>query len=267
MEIFKKRSARAAVPLMVLGLLGWWGSIASAAAPLPAPGFPFQPGEKLVYDLRWGIIPAGHAELQVLPFTTVNGEDSWHFLMTVRTTEFVDLFYKVRDRIESFADLSLTDSLLYKKRQREGSTDRDVVVRFDRVSRTAVYSNRGELNEPVEIAAGTLDPLASLFFVRTRPLAGRPQIIKAVTDGKKLVHGVARVVKRETVEIDGTKYHNTFMVEPDLKDVSGVFEKSSDSKLKLWITDDDQRLLVKVQSKVAVGSFTGTLVAVTRPGG
>lgn len=220
----------------------------------------------MIYKLSWGIFSAGEAELEVLPFTVVNGERVWHFRMSARTTEFIDVFYKVRDRIESFTDLALANSLLYSKKQREGSTKRDVVVRFNRASRTAVYSNRGEALEPIKIAAGTFDPLASLYYIRTRPLAANTEIVRPVTDGKKLVDGRARVLKRETVEIEGVEY-NTFLIEPDLQDARGVFEKSTDSKLKLWITDDNRRLLVKMESKVVVGSFKATLVQVIRPEG
>jgi len=58
----------------------------------------------------------------------------------------------------------------------------------------------------------------------------------------------------------GGKDYDTYLVEPDLKDVRGVFEKSRKSRLRLWITADEQRLLVKIKSKVVVGSFTGTLM-------
>ncbi|MFN2366107.1 MAG: DUF3108 domain-containing protein [Desulfurivibrionaceae bacterium] len=265
MRIFLKKTI-----LPIWALVAFWflciGVSAGLAGDSLPVDFPFQPGEKLIYKLRWGIFTAGEAELEVLPFTEVNGERVWHFRMSAHTTEFIDVFYKVRDRIESFTDLALANSLLYNKKQREGSIKRDVVVHFNQASRTAVYSNRGEALEPIKIDADTLDPLASLYYIRTRQLAKNSVIVRPVTDGKKLVDGMARVVKRETVVIEGTEY-NTFLVEPDLKDARGVFEKSSDSKLKLWITDDDRRLLVKMESKVVVGSFNATLVEVIRPGG
>lgn len=243
--------------LGLIWLLAFGAGGVSAEGPA-ADAFPFQPGEKMVYNLRWGLVPAGYAELQVLPFTEIDGEKVWHFMMSVRTTEFVDLFYKVRDRIESYPDLTLTGSRLYKKKQREGSTDRDVLVRFTRAPATAAYSDKGEVREPIEIDKETLDPLASLYYIRTQPLAENLEIVRPVTDGKKAVQGRARVVKRETVEVGGREYR-TFLIEPDLKDVRGVFEKSDKSKLQLWITDDRRRLLVKVKSKVIVGSFTAEL--------
>ena len=39
---------------------------------------------------------------------TIDGRKCYHFTMTSRTYEFVDIFYKVRDYIEGFADESMT---------------------------------------------------------------------------------------------------------------------------------------------------------------
>jgi hypothetical protein len=260
MQVFKKYGV---LTILVIVLL-WGGFGLRGRAAASAANFPFQPGERLVYKLYWGVIPAGYAELEVLPFKELSGESAWHFLLSVRTSEFVDLFYKVRDRIESVTDLALANSIFYRKEQREGHTDRDVVVRFDREARSAVYSNNGETLNSIEIKDGTIDPLASLYFIRNQPLAENLEIVKPVTDGKKIVRGVAKVVGREKVRIDGGEY-DTYIVEPDLKDLSGLFEKSQESRVRLWITADDSRTLVKVKSKVVVGSFTATLAEAWLP--
>ena len=251
------------VPILLVVLLWHQVGLVSGAESSPA-DFPFQPGERLVYKLRWGLVTAGYAELEVLPFAQVNGDGAWHFILKVRTSGFVDLFYKVRDRIESYTDLTLTNSILYRKEQREGKTDRNVEVSFDRVAKSAVYSNKGAAQSAIAIKDGTIDPLASIYYIRNWPLAENMEIVKPVTDGKKVVSGVARVVRRERLKIGGIKY-DTFLVEADLKEVRGVFEKSKKSKLRMWITADNRRLLVKVKSKVVVGSFTGTLVEISAP--
>jgi hypothetical protein len=45
-----------------------------------------------------------------------------------------------------------------------------------------------------------------------------------------------------------------------MKDVKGVFEKSKDAKMFIWVTADERRMLVKLKSKVVVGSFVAELV-------
>jgi hypothetical protein len=69
------------------------------------------------------------------------------------------------------------------------------------------------------------------------------------------------VVGREIIQLsNGTRY-DTYRLEPELDLVGGVFEKSRDAKIQLWVTADDRRLPVRIQSKVSVGNFVGELVA------
>lgn len=219
---------------------------------------PFRPGERHVYKLHWGVIQAGVAELAVMPAADLDGVPVWHFRLSVRTNEFVDVFYKVRDKIDSFVALSLQESLLYRKSQREGHSVREEEVRFDSANHRATYSNHGQKLPSIGLMDGTIDPLAAVFFIRSQPLREGLEIARPISDGKKNVIGVSRVVGRESLVVNGVEY-DTFRVEPDLKNVGGVFEKSAKSRITLWFTADERRLLVKIEGKVIVGAFTGTL--------
>lgn len=220
---------------------------------------PFVPGEKLTYTLKWGKIPAGEATLEVLPIEVLDGEPVYHFVMTARTNSFVDIFYKVRDHIEGFATLDLTRSVLYKTKQREGDHRRDIFVDFDWEKQQAQYTDRGKTKDPITIAEGSLDPLSALYYTRMAEMQVSQAITRPVTDGKKNTIGVVKVLKRETIEVSDVTYE-TFLVEPDTKDIGGVFKKSDDAKIHLWLTADERRLPVKIKSKVIVGSFVGELV-------
>ena len=46
-----------------------------------------------------------------------------------------------------------------------------------------------------------------------------------------------------------------------MKEVRGVFEKSKNARLLVWLTADGRHLLVKAESKVAVGSVLAELVS------
>jgi len=67
-------------------------------------------------------------------------------------------------------------------------------------------------------------------------------------------------VKREKIKVASGTY-DTFLVEPDLQHIGGVFEKSKDAKLKIWVTADKRRIPVKIKSKVIVGSFVAELIS------
>jgi len=72
--------------------------------------------------------------------------------------------------------------------------------------------------------------------------------------------GEATVIKREKITVADRTY-DTFLVEPDLKHIGGVFEKSKKAKLEIWVTADTQKIPVKIKSKVIVGSFVAELIS------
>ena len=239
-------------------ILSFYADLPAVAAQ-PNMAMPFKPGEKLVYQLRWGIVPAGSATLEVLENKSMHDMEARHFRLTAQTNAFVDTFYMVRDVVESFTDQDIDFTLLYKQKQQEGNTKRDVTIFFDLPNMEARYRNNNVDNDPIAILPGTLDPLSSLYYIRNTELKAGLVISKPVTDGKKNLIAEARVIKRESVTVRGEKY-DTFLVEPDLKGVRGVFDQKKGSRIKLWFTADDRHLLVKIKSKVAVGSFYGVLV-------
>jgi len=112
--------------------------------------FPFEPGEKLVFEVKWGIIPAARATLEILPMTTVGNTPCYHFVATARTRPFADLFYKVRDRIDGYSDLCMMHSLFYRKR-RMARRKKDITVTFDWKHLTAQYSKNGKRRPPIPL--------------------------------------------------------------------------------------------------------------------
>jgi len=222
--------------------------------------FPFQPGEKLIFQLNWSFIPAGEAVLEVLPVETINGVKLYHFVMTAKTNSFADIFYKVRDRIDAYTDIEMNHTILYKKRQREGRTKRDVVVNFNWKKGEAQYSISGKKRNPISILPGTFDPLTVFYAFRLHNLKNDIELQIPVSDGKKCVIGKAKVVRRERIEVPIGIY-DTYLVEPDLEHLGGVFRKSKDAKLQIWVTADNRRIPLRVKSKVIVGSFVAELIS------
>lgn len=221
---------------------------------------PFSPGEKLTFQVRWAFIPAGEAVLQVYPIETMNGRKVYHFALSARTYPVIDLVYKVRDRIDAYTDEKLTHSILYKE-TKEGKRTKKVVVHFNWEKGEAQRSNFGEKRPPIPVKPGTFDPLSVYYALRLHDLKENMEIEKPLTDGKKWILGRARVVKREKVTVLSGTY-DTYLVEPNLEHIGGVFKKSKDAKLQIWVTADARRIPVKIKSKVAVGSFVGELLSV-----
>jgi hypothetical protein len=258
MEIAGARYVKRASGLFIALVLPIWCAAASVAGQKDVP---YQPGETLTYQLKWEFIPVGTAVLQVLPTETMDGAPVNHFLVNVATNDVMDAVYKVRDRIDAYANGGMTQSVLFKKKQREGKTKRDVTVTFDWQNLTARYSNAGKTRDPIAIRVGTFDPVSLFYAFRLHDLKENTVMEAPITDGKSLVIGKARIHGKEWVEI-GLGRYETLLVEPDIKDAGGVFENSQDAKLRVWLTDDIHRIPVKVACRAPVGHFIAELVSV-----
>jgi len=242
----------------------------------------FFPGEKLKFRLKWGLIPAGEALLEVLPIEIIDGVESYHFVMTARTNAFIDAFYKYRSRVDAYADTGMTHSIMYRKKVEARKKIREVVVTFDWVKSEVRYHSVNKYTDEavnasgkkyrrgksrirkrlIPVLPGSFDPLSVFYYSRSIPLNEKTHIQRPVSDGKKCIVGTAKVKRREKIRLASGKY-DTYLIEPSLKHLEGVFEKSKKSKIQLWVTNDECRIPVKLKSKIVIGSFTGELISYT----
>ena len=219
------------------------------------------PGEKLTYNLRWGNIPAGELQLEIRPIITIEGTEVFHFVMTAKSNSAVDLFVKIRDRIDAYADTRMTHSIFYHKGQ-HGDRKRKETIKFDWTQGKAHYTDSGQEYTPIELQPGSLDPLSAFYFTRMMISENNPRVECPVTDGKRTFMGNASVIRRETITLNNGKTYDTFCLKPDLGLLGGVFKKSKNPRLLLWVTADERRIPVQIMSEVKVGNFIGELVSV-----
>lgn len=217
---------------------------------------PFKPGEKLTYVGNWNKIPAGELTLEVLPGKTVNGIESYHFVMMTKTNATVDLIYKIRDRQDSYVDAGITHSIFYKKLT-ESKHPRDVSINFDWTKQQATYSNFGKKKPPVKILPGTFDPLALIYVIRLQNLKENSEIYIPLTDGTSNIEIRAVVGKKDVITIAGKQY-TAVEITPDMKmsdTLKKVAKKKTPPQLKMWVTIDEKRIPLKIRSKVGIISF------------
>jgi len=225
-----------------------------------AENIPLRPGEKLQYKVYWAMIEAADVTLEILPMEKLDGEPAYHFAMTASTSPLVENIYPVHDRIDSYADAAMSHALQYKEKKQTRKT-KEVAITFDWRKQTVIYSKKDKKRAPKALMPGSFDPLSVFYFFRIQELKENMEISRPVSDGKTCVIGTARVRSRQKVQVAGREY-DTFLVEPELGKLGGVFEKNPNAKLQIWVTADRQRLPVMIKSEVAVGSFTAELVAI-----
>ena len=220
----------------------------------------FAAGERLQFRLGWSLFTVARAEMTVAP-DTHEGRAALRITLTTRTNRFADAFYKVRNTTTSWVAADLSRSFEYSAVQREGSRRRDSVCRFDPETLTAHRLNRltGEQEEPAKIVPGTFDPLGIVFFVRSIEFTLGDELLIPTSNGRELFYTLVRVVdKVERDFLSGRR--EAWVLEPDIKDVGGVFSRSENASLRFYISADAARLPLRMESEVSVGSFWAELV-------
>lgn len=233
---------------MAAGILTWLSGLPAFARNLP-----FSPGEEILYHVRWQTYRAGDVVVRVLPYSDKRGISSWHFELQAKSNKFVDFFFKVRDHVQAFADLGFNGSRGYRYSGR-GKKKKEIQVEFFPQDGRAVYANFKKKRDPIKIPDNCFDPLSSYFKMRSFDLKVGDTLSFFVADGKKAFIQKGEVLGKEQIKIHGLTY-DTIVVVPWVTHFSGVFKKSKDPTVRVWITDDRRRLPVRIRIRVKVGSI------------
>jgi hypothetical protein len=232
-------------------------SLAAAADSFPGRHPAMAVGERLVFTVRYGMIKAGTAVMEVQDLRKVLGRPAYHVVSTATSNAVFDGIYRVRDQIVSLMDEDRLYSLYFEKHLREGRYRADQQVRFDQARGVAVYQDGREAS----IKAGAFDVLAAFYRVRTMPLQPGQLFFLEGHDNRKNYPLRVTVLRRERVETPAGTF-DCLVVEPTLR--SGAFFKN-EGKLTIWLTDDDRRIPVLMRSRLPIGAISVELVEFSRP--
>ncbi len=216
-------------------------------------------GEKLTFDINYGFITAATATLEVNETMYQDTLSCYKITSKAQTTPFFDSLYKVRDTIESFCDQTNMNTYYFSKQLNEGKY-RQKRIQICRPDNTATYSSyqfkkKTYKTTNFSISANSLDILSAFYWVRTQKLqVGTSVYINVCADGNNYVAEV-KIHKKETIpSIYGKK--DCYVIEPILKGES-LFKQSG--RILIWITADEFKVPLKLESKIIFGSFSAVL--------
>ncbi|MCK9329205.1 MAG: DUF3108 domain-containing protein [Candidatus Cloacimonetes bacterium] len=232
----------------------------------------FQDGERLSYDIKYGIISAGEAVLNANILDAKKDNDSlivdpfalhkrWHITSIARTNSFFDNIFKVRDKIESVSILDSMFSLRFEKNMREGKYRQHRIHQNYPDLNMSIYtrysrSQKKYINQRMDIPDKTFDLLSAFYKVRTMDLTpGKTYKINITADGKNYV-ALVIVHRIETIETIFGDKTECLVLEPALQGES-LFKQTGE--IFIWLTNDNNKIPVLLQSKVIFGNFKAIL--------
>ncbi len=226
--------------------------------------FSFEIGEKLTYELSYGVITAGESTIKVTETTYRDTIKCLEISSISKTNSFFDKIYKVRDKIESIWSLKENCSYKYSKNLKEGKyrqsrthfyyPEQKFSIYLKKVKKTAEYKEK-----KMSIPENTHDILSGFYWMRMQKMVVGNTIFANVTvGGKNYVAGV-KVLRLETIDsILGQK--ECFVLEPVLEGES-IFKQTG--KIYIWVTNDENKIPLKLESKIIFGHFRSILKKVS----
>lgn len=225
---------------------------------------PFDVGERLSYDLRYIGVTAATFETEVLPAKQISDRKVLQLRAHAKTLSLFELVYRVDDTMESYWDFDGLYSHRFTMNLDESKQTRKVIELYDYDKNQSLYWNRvdhvekgfKEQKENYTIKPMSQDPLSSLFFLRVAPLPSTPQgeyRMPVVMDGKPW-ESVIRYLRTETIYAGGKNrearvYHLENYEQGEIRNRDNT----------VWISTDEHRYLLRVETKVKVGSFAVAL--------
>lgn len=214
----------------------------------------FDRGEYLEYKVywdAWGLpnIRAGVASFTITPDNKQFGNrNTFHVVTKGESKGMLNMFYKVKDRYESYFDEEAIIPWYFERRTKEGSYEREDDVIFEH-EENLVTSRYATKQAPDNVQ----DFVSALYYARTMDFSsfevGDSFDVDFFLDDSVYI---SRVMfdGRDTIKT-GVGTFSCLKFKPMVL-VGPVFDQPY--PMTLWVTDDENRIPIFAESKVAVGS-------------
>jgi hypothetical protein len=212
----------------------------------------FMEGEVLKYKLKYGFVTAAEATIKVTSSTLkFDNKPTYRLVVDAETSGTFDIFYKVRDHYDSYIDKTDLTPYFYQENIREASYRRTDKARFYQNAKRVV-ANSGTFTSPT---TQTFDLVSAYYFARSLDISKLK-----IGDEFKLNYFLGDEISQLEISYVGKETIKSKLgtirclkFSPSIKP-GRIFKK--DSKLYLWITDDGNRVPVKAEVEILVGSVT-----------
>ena len=210
----------------------------------------FKRGEFLKYRLHYGFINAGEATLKITDeIKQVAGRNTLHVVGNGITANTFDWFFKVRDKYESYIDEEAIVPWVFIRRVNEGGYKIEQNQIFNH------FKNTMDMNgKKFDVVEGVQDMTSAFYFARTIDFSNAkvgdvfqfPCFVDDQVWPIRMKYMGKDTINSDLGRIRCIKFHPVVQQ-------GRIFKREND--LNAWITDDKNRIPVRVEAKVLVGSI------------
>jgi hypothetical protein len=215
----------------------------------------FGPGEVLEYRVHYGFINAGEGVVKVSnQIHKINNRPCYEVTAYGKSVGAFDWVIKIRDTWRSYIDTSALVPHRFQTDIQEGKYRKNETVHFNHPSRTIRSEEKNQETKEFQMPPNVQDIISGYCYMRVIDFntlrIGDIVPIPAFFDDKFYDFKVKYRGKEEI----STKYGKTRCIK-----ITPVMPKNEmfdgESSIRVWITDDKNRIPVKVEADMFVGAI------------
>lgn len=219
----------------------------------------FDTGEFFKFRIHYGVVTAGYATLEVKEAVR-NNKKVYHAVGNGYTTGMTKFFFNVEDNYQSFFDKTTGKPYQYVRKIDEGGYTKNQEGFFNQDKNSILvkdYKNKTE--KTFTTPENVQDIVSTFYYLRNHPnvdklKVGESIVVDMFFDDETFKFKL-KYIGNEDIE---TKFGTvkTMIFRPLVQ--SGRVFKEEES-LTVWITDDDNKIPVRIKASLAVGSLKADL--------
>ncbi|MFN2458464.1 MAG: DUF3108 domain-containing protein [Chitinophagaceae bacterium] len=218
----------------------------------------FKNGEQLNFTVYYSIIGiyvnAGHATVTTT-LERLNNRPVYHMVGEGKSNSSYDWISRVHDRYESYVDTATLQPVKFIRNVQEGNHRKYENITFNRTTNTAVTTN-GVFKVP----ACVQDVVSALFYARNinfNKYSPGDKVTFSMFLDNEVYHMYIRYLGKEEIKTRYGKFR-AIKIKPLL--IKGTLFEGGE-KMVGWITDDNNRIPVRIESPLTVGSIKVDLMS------
>jgi hypothetical protein len=221
----------------------------------------FAVGEWFKFRIHYGFVNAGYATMEVKD-ASINNKKVFHVVGKGYTTGMSRFFFKVDDLYESYIDRETGNPYQFVRKINEGGYTKNQEGFFTpAANKILVKDYKHKTENTFSIPKNTQDIMSTFYYLRNYP-------------------NIDKIKPGESVSIDmffddeTTKFKLKFIGREDITTKFGVVSTmifrplvqsgrvfKEQESLTVWISDDDNKLPIRIKASLAVGSIKADLEA------
>ena len=214
---------------------------------------PYKVGEHSIYDIYFGPIKVGSGDMKIEAEVNIDKTSTFHIVGKGKTSPFFDFFFKVRDVYQTYLDTLNVRPVRFIRDIKEGDFQKKQLYVFKHSDSLVFWKDNSHV-----ISSNTQDMLSALFYARTfnKAILSKKKsfFVPIFMDEENYFLQIMYLYNEKVKTNFGIV--NCMVFKPKMQE-GRVFQDGE--KMKIWISDDKNHLLIKVETEVWAGNIKAVL--------